>query len=44
MRFIRLSETAAAVLNRRMLICLCTGFSSGLPFFFLVQFVPAWLR
>ena len=44
MRFIRLSETAAAVLNRRMLICLFTGFSSGLPFFFLIQFVPAWLR
>ena len=44
MRFIRLSETAAAVLNRRMLICVFTGFSSGLPFFFLIQFVPAWLR
>jgi PAT family beta-lactamase induction signal transducer AmpG len=44
MRFIRLRETAAAVLNRRMLICLFTGFSSGLPFFFLIQFVPAWLR
>ena len=44
MRFIRLSETAAAVLNRRMLICVFTGFSSGLPFFFLIQFVPPWLR
>ena len=27
-----------------MAICLCIGFSSGLPFFFLTQLVPAWLR
>jgi PAT family beta-lactamase induction signal transducer AmpG len=30
--------------NRRILICAFTGFASGLPFFFLIQFVPAWLR
>jgi len=35
---------ARAILNRRMLICAFTGFASGLPFFFLIQFVPAWLR
>ena len=33
-----------AVLNRRMLICVFTGFSSGLPLYVLVQLVPAWLR
>lgn len=31
------------VLNRRMLICVFTGFSSGLPFFVVHQMVPAWL-
>lgn len=33
-----------AILNRRMLICVFTGFSSGLPLYVLVQLVPAWLR
>ncbi len=33
-----------AILNRRMLICIFLGFSSGLPLFVLVQLVPAWLR
>lgn len=33
-----------ALLNKRMLICLCTGFSSGLPLYLLIQLVPAWLR
>jgi PAT family beta-lactamase induction signal transducer AmpG len=32
------------VLNRRMLICLCTGFASGLPLYILFQLIPAWLR
>jgi PAT family beta-lactamase induction signal transducer AmpG len=27
-----------------MLICIFTGFSSGLPFFVLLQLLPAWLR
>jgi len=31
------------VLNRRMLICVFTGFSSGLPLYLLIQMVPAWL-
>ena len=33
-----------AILNRRMLICAFTGFSSGLPLYLLIQLVPAWLR
>jgi PAT family beta-lactamase induction signal transducer AmpG len=33
-----------AILNRRMLACILTGFSSGLPLYLLIQFVPAWLR
>ncbi|USD22603.1 AmpG family muropeptide MFS transporter [Microbulbifer sp. VAAC004] len=33
-----------AVFNRRMLICIGTGFSSGMPLFVLIQLVPAWLR
>jgi PAT family beta-lactamase induction signal transducer AmpG len=33
-----------AIFNRRMLICIFTGFSSGLPLFILINLVPAWLR
>ncbi len=33
-----------AILNKRMLICIFTGFSSGLPLYVLVQLVPAWLK
>jgi PAT family beta-lactamase induction signal transducer AmpG len=33
-----------AVLNRRMLICVFTGFSSGMPLYVLFQLVPAWLK
>jgi PAT family beta-lactamase induction signal transducer AmpG len=33
-----------ALLNRRMLICVFTGFSSGLPLYLLLNLVPAWLR
>ncbi|WP_188149853.1 AmpG family muropeptide MFS transporter [Teredinibacter waterburyi] len=33
-----------AILNRRTLICIFTGFASGLPLFILLQLVPAWLR
>jgi PAT family beta-lactamase induction signal transducer AmpG len=32
------------IFNRRMLICVGTGFASGLPLFLLIQLVPAWLR
>ena len=30
--------------TRRMLICVFTGFSSGLPLYILLTLVPAWLR
>lgn len=33
-----------AVLNRRTLICIFTGFSSGMPFYVLFQLLPAYLR
>jgi len=33
-----------AILNRRMLICIFMGFTSGLPLFILYQLVPGWLR
>jgi PAT family beta-lactamase induction signal transducer AmpG len=35
---------ARALLNRRMLICIFTGFSSGLPLYILINLLPAWLR
>ena len=33
-----------AILNRRMLICVFTGFTSGMPLYVVFQLVPAWLR
>lgn len=33
-----------AVFNRRMLICVFTGFASGMPLYVLFQLLPAWLR
>ncbi len=35
---------ARALLNRRMLICVFTGFSSGLPLYILISLLPAWLK
>ena len=32
------------LLTRRMLICVFTGFSSGLPLFLLLNLLPAWLK
>ncbi|PJG84530.1 AmpG family muropeptide MFS transporter [Conservatibacter flavescens] len=32
------------IFTRNMLLCIFTGFSSGLPFYFIFQLVPAWLR
>jgi PAT family beta-lactamase induction signal transducer AmpG len=32
------------LLNRRMFICIFTGFSSGLPLYILISLLPAWLR
>jgi PAT family beta-lactamase induction signal transducer AmpG len=36
-------EWLRALLTRRMLICVFTGFSSGLPLYLLLNLVPAWL-
>ena len=33
-----------AIINRRILICVFTGFTSGLPLYLLFQLVPGWLR
>lgn len=33
-----------SLLNKRMLICLFTGFASGMPLYVLIQLVPAWMR
>ena len=33
-----------SVFNKRMLICVFTGFTSGMPLYVLFQLVPAWLR
>ena len=39
----RLPDWLAALLTRRMLICIATGFSSGLPLYLLLNLLPAWL-
>jgi len=33
-----------ALFNRKMLICIMLGFTSGLPLYVLIQLVPAWMR
>ncbi|MGE4132167.1 MAG: AmpG family muropeptide MFS transporter [Bdellovibrionales bacterium] len=38
------SKFLKAIWNPRMLICIFVGFSSGLPLYFLMQLVPAFLR
>lgn len=40
----RWEELKAAVFNRRMAVCIFIGFASGLPLYYLIQFVPGWLR
>lgn len=32
------------IFSRSMLICVFTGFTSGLPLYFLLNLIPAWLR
>lgn len=34
----------AALFTRRMLICVFTGFASGMPLYLLLNLLPAWLR
>ncbi|QEY23724.1 AmpG family muropeptide MFS transporter [Neisseria animalis] len=38
------SGTLRQIFSRRMLICIFTGFTSGLPLYFLINLIPAWLR
>lgn len=38
------SSVWAVLFNRRMLICIVTGFSSGMPLYLLLNLLPAWLR
>ena len=33
-----------SIFNRRILICVFIGFASGLPFYILLNLVPAWLK
>lgn len=37
-------STLHRIFSRRMLICIFTGFTSGLPLYFLINLIPAWLR
>jgi PAT family beta-lactamase induction signal transducer AmpG len=38
------STIRQVLLNKRMLICIFTGFSSGLPLYILISLLPTWLR
>ena len=38
------SQWRSAIFNRRILICIFTGFASGMPLYVLFQLVPAWLK
>jgi len=38
------AELWQTLFNRRMLICVFTGFSSGLPLYILISLLPAWLK
>jgi PAT family beta-lactamase induction signal transducer AmpG len=40
----RAGTTWSSVLNQRMLICVFTGFASGLPLYILISLLPAWLK
>lgn len=37
-------STMQRIFSRKMLICIFTGFTSGLPLYFLINLIPAWLR
>jgi PAT family beta-lactamase induction signal transducer AmpG len=39
-----MSAWLAPLLTRRMLICVFTGFASGMPLYLLLNLLPAWLR
>lgn len=37
-------STLRRIFSTRMLICMTTGFASGMPLYVLIQLLPAWLR
>jgi PAT family beta-lactamase induction signal transducer AmpG len=39
-----MSAWLSTLLTRRMLICVFTGFASGMPLYLLLNLLPAWLR
>jgi PAT family beta-lactamase induction signal transducer AmpG len=39
-----MSDWLSTLLTRRMLICVFTGFASGMPLYLLLNLLPAWLR
>ena len=39
-----LKQAIQPLLTRKMLVCVVTGFSSGLPLYLLLNLLPAWLR
>ncbi len=39
-----MTDWKTTLFNRRMLICIFTGFTSGLPLYILISLLPAWLR
>ncbi len=41
---VKMPDWLAVLLTRKMLICIFTGFSSGLPLYLLLNLLPAWLR
>ncbi len=38
------TSVSKQIFSRNMLICVFTGFSSGLPLYILVSLIPYWLR
>lgn len=38
------TATGRAIFNKRTLICIFTGFISGLPYYILITLIPAWLK
>ena len=38
------TDWKSLLFTRRMLICVFTGFASGLPLYILINLVPAWLK
>ncbi|WP_392553133.1 AmpG family muropeptide MFS transporter [Orbus wheelerorum] len=39
-----MNKPLSSYFNKKLLLCVYTGFCSGLPFFIIIQLLPAWLR